>query len=71
MELLGCKGPMSHYDAPKRGFIEGVGDCTTCGSPCIGCTEPGFPDAPFSSLMKRESVTGYFSRTLNRLLGRS
>ncbi len=70
MELLGCKGPMSHCDAPKRGFIEGVGGCTTCGSPCIGCTEPGFPDAPFSPFMKRESVTNYFGRTLNRLLGR-
>jgi hydrogenase small subunit len=71
MELLGCKGPMTHCDAPKRGFIEGVGGCTTIGSLCIGCTEPEFPDAPFSPFMSRASILAILKRSIRRLLGRS
>ena len=48
MGLLGCKGPISHCKVPRDGFAEGTGGCPNIGSPCIGCTEPGFPDAPFS-----------------------
>lgn len=53
MGLLGCKGPISHCDVPKRGFIEGVGGCPSMGSPCIGCTEPEFPDAPYGPFLKK------------------
>lgn len=53
MGLLGCKGPISHCDVPKRGFIEGVGGCTSIGSPCIGCTEPDFPDTPLSPFLAK------------------
>lgn len=69
MEMLGCKGPMAHCDVPQRGCIEGVGGCPTVGSPCIGCTEPEFPDAPFSPFMERESVVAVVKRSLGRLLG--
>jgi hydrogenase small subunit len=41
---LGCKGPMSACDTPKRGWNGSVNGCITCGAPCIGCTEPAFPD---------------------------
>jgi hydrogenase small subunit len=53
MGLLGCKGPISHCDVPKRGFVEGVGGCPSMGSPCIGCTEPEFPDPPFSPFLSK------------------
>lgn len=41
---LGCKGPEAHCDACIRGWNNGVNWCIRSGSPCIGCTEPGFPD---------------------------
>lgn len=53
MGLLGCKGPITHCSVPRDGFAEGVGGCPTVGSPCIGCTEPGFPDAPYSPFLKK------------------
>jgi len=53
MGLLGCKGPISHCDVPKRGYVEGVGGCPSVGSPCIGCTEPEFPDPPFSPFLEK------------------
>jgi hydrogenase small subunit len=57
MGTMGCKGPISHCDVPKRGFIEGVGGCPSVGSPCIGCTEPNFPDAPFSPFLSKVPVS--------------
>jgi hydrogenase small subunit len=53
MGTMGCKGPIAHCDVPKRGFVEGVGGCTTVGSPCIGCTEPEFPDPPYSPFLSK------------------
>ncbi|MFC1961442.1 hydrogenase small subunit [Chloroflexota bacterium] len=46
---LGCKGPVTYADCPTRLWNHGVNWCIGSGSPCIGCTEPGFPDdlAPF------------------------
>lgn len=41
---LGCLGPDAGCDIPKRKWL-GVNSCTECGSGCIGCTEPFFPDA--------------------------
>ena len=41
---LGCKGPIAHCDVMKRGWNNGVNNCISCGAPCIGCTEPTFPD---------------------------
>ncbi len=59
MGLLGCKGPISHCDVPKRGFVEGVGGCPSMGSPCIGCTEPEFPDEPYGPFLKK-APAGFF-----------
>jgi hydrogenase small subunit len=56
---LGCKGPVSKCDVPKRGFVEGVGGCPTVGSNCIGCTQPGFPDAPYSPFLEKAPATAF------------
>ncbi len=52
MYALGCKGPIVHCPLNKTGYVEGVGMCTEYGSPCIGCTEPDFPDEPLAPFLK-------------------
>jgi len=48
---LGCKGPETRADCPSRRWNSaaagkpGYNWCIGAGSPCYGCTEPGFPDA--------------------------
>ena len=42
---LGCKGPFTNADCPIRLWNGSVNWCINAGGPCIGCTEPGFPDA--------------------------
>lgn len=49
---LGCKGIYTHADCNRRRW-NGQSSKTTVGSPCLGCTEPNFPDAS----------KGYFFRT--------
>ena len=41
---LGCKGPQTYADCPIRHWNSGVNWCIDAGAPCIGCTEPEFPD---------------------------
>lgn len=41
---LGCWGPVTNCNVPKRGWMGGVGGCPNVGGICIGCTMPGFPD---------------------------
>ena len=41
---LGCWGPVTLCNVPKRGWVAGVGGCPNVGGICIGCTMPGFPD---------------------------
>lgn len=41
---LGCWGPVSLCNVPKRGWMNGLGGCPNVGGICIGCTMPGFPD---------------------------
>lgn len=49
---IGCKGPFTMADCPRRSWNSGVNWCIGSGGPCIGCTEPGFPDefTPFLTL---------------------
>ncbi len=42
--LLGCLGMDTGCDIPSRKWVGGMNTCTGCGSGCIGCTEPPFPD---------------------------
>ena len=41
---LGCWGPVSNCNVPRRGWMNGIGGCPNVGGICIGCTMPGFPD---------------------------
>jgi hydrogenase small subunit len=41
---LGCKGPESYSDCWKRGWNNNVNWCVH-NSLCLGCTQPGYPDA--------------------------
>jgi hydrogenase small subunit len=41
---VGCKGPDTHADCPKR-LWGGRSSCIHSNHPCIGCAAPGFPDA--------------------------
>ncbi len=47
---LGCKGGMAHCDISTRGWNNGTNCCIRSGSPCIGCTEPTYPDHNGSGL---------------------
>ena len=40
---LGCKGPVTSADCPRRRWNSGVNWCIGSGSPCVGCVEPEFP----------------------------
>jgi hydrogenase small subunit len=82
MGMMGCKGPISYCRVPKYGFANGYGGCPTTGSPCIGCTEAGFPDKPFSPFLQKSPVTpwvregildniGKVKATLHRFVKRS
>ena len=47
---IGCKGPITWTDCALRKWNNGVAYCVEVGAPCIGCSEPDFPDgdtAPF------------------------
>ena len=70
MGLLGCKGPITHCDVPRRGFIDGIGGCPTIGSICIGCTEPEFPDGPFSPVFKKAPPGVFASEAVRDILGK-
>ncbi|TAL38053.1 MAG: iron hydrogenase [Spirochaetes bacterium] len=50
--LLGCLGMDSNCDIPRRKWLGGVNSCTGCGSGCIGCTEPVFPDTGSRGIYK-------------------
>jgi hydrogenase small subunit len=45
MYQLGCKGPVTYADCPKRLWNSGTNWCIGANSICIGCANPGFPDA--------------------------
>jgi hydrogenase small subunit len=58
LKELGCKGPKTYADCFSRKWNcgqaggDGVNWCIEAGSPCIGCTEPQFPDGDFSPFYK-------------------
>ena len=41
---VGCKGPLTYADCPKRLWNGGTNWCIGTGSPCQGCVQPEFPD---------------------------
>lgn len=40
---LGCRGPETHADCPRRGWNNGFNYCTQSNAPCIGCVESDYP----------------------------
>lgn len=45
MYKVGCKGPITYADCPRRKWNEYVNWPVEDNTPCIGCANPGFPDA--------------------------
>ncbi|MGE5552933.1 MAG: hydrogenase small subunit [Betaproteobacteria bacterium] len=45
MYKIGCKGPITYADCPRRKWNEYVNWPVEDNTPCIGCANPGFPDA--------------------------
>jgi hydrogenase small subunit len=49
--MIGCRGPVTYSDCPTRKWnagsanTYGVNWCVQSGTPCLGCTQPTFPDA--------------------------
>ena len=70
MGLLGCKGPISYCRVPREGFANGYGGCPSTGSPCIGCTEPGFPEPPFSPFLEKSPVSFWIKEGIKDNLGK-
>ncbi len=70
MGMLGCKGPISNCNVPRKGFVGGVGGCTTVGGICIGCTEPEFPDEPYSPFLKKAPATTYGIEAIGDITGK-
>ena len=56
--FLGCKGPVAHSDCYERHWNNGVNWCIGSGAPCIGCTQPDFPDgmSPFYAKLPDEKL---------------
>ncbi len=54
---LGCKGPVTHADCPVRLWNGGINWCAGCGSMCIGCASPWFPDLVSPLYEKTSDVT--------------
>ena len=52
---LGCRGPFTNAACPEHAWNGGVNWCLRAGHPCIGCTEPDFPDR-FSPFFRKLSL---------------
>ncbi|MBF0479165.1 MAG: hydrogenase small subunit [Candidatus Omnitrophica bacterium] len=57
MRNLGCKGPSTQADCPKRLWNNGTNWCIGANSQCMGCTDSRFPDG-FSPMYSLTAVTG-------------
>jgi hydrogenase small subunit len=52
---LGCRGPLTNADCRSRKWNSGLNYCIDAGAPCNGCTQPGFPDAPYAPFYKAQN----------------
>ncbi|MFP4559352.1 MAG: hydrogenase small subunit [Archaeoglobaceae archaeon] len=70
---IGCKGPATNTDCALRKWVNGTSYCVEVGAPCIGCSEPGWPDdfSPFyAEVSEVPTLLGINSTTLGQgLLG--
>jgi hydrogenase small subunit len=49
---LGCKGPVTSADCPTRKWNGHTAFCIEVGAPCIGCSEPAWPDGDYAPFFK-------------------
>jgi len=59
---LGCLGPLSHTNCPRRQWNGGTNWCIRAGAPCIACTSPDFArrrDFPFYRKGEQYHTVGY------------
>ena len=60
---IGCRGPETLCDCPSRLWnggtagAPGVNWCSLAGSPCVGCTNPSFPDGMSPFLRRAAAAT--------------
>ncbi|MGE5381305.1 MAG: hydrogenase small subunit [Methylocystaceae bacterium] len=69
MFKLGCKGPVTHADCPVRLWNGYVNWPVKANTPCIGCTNPAFPDASepfFEPLPEKHQVVKKNSKRRTR-----
>lgn len=66
---LGCKGLITYCPAPGNGWINRVGGCPTLGAPCIGCTQPEFPDEPYAPFLKPPEAVVMTRTVIKRIVG--
>ncbi len=45
---IGCKGPVTWADCPTRKWNDHTSFCIEVGAPCIGCSEPAWPDGDYA-----------------------
>jgi hydrogenase small subunit len=45
---IGCKGPVTWTDCPSRKWNDHIAFCIDVGAPCIGCSEPAWPDGEYA-----------------------
>jgi hydrogenase small subunit len=62
--LKGCKGPKTYTDCAKTWWNEGANWCIGAGSPCSGCSEPGFY-AKFNPLYEKTDEINIASSTVS------
>ena len=59
---LGCLGPLSHGDCPRRQWNGGINWCVRAGAPCSACTSESFArrrDFPFYRLGEQHHDVSY------------
>lgn len=59
---LGCLGPLSHGDCPRRQWNGGINWCVRAGAPCTACTSESFArrrDFPFYRFGERQHDVAY------------
>jgi hydrogenase small subunit len=49
---IGCKGPVTFADCPTRKWNDHTSFCIEVGAPCIGCSEPEWPDGDYAPFFK-------------------
>ena len=55
---LGCKGPLAHGDCPTRLWNGASSWCVNANAPCIGCTDPSFPDLTMPFYKRMPEIQG-------------